>query len=135
MLAEVLDHLNNWFVVPHGYHGGTYTVADGGLELTFLLPSQYFRVAGSVLNDGLYQYPAVGMVDETFTGYVWALAIPQELITLVAEIEAWQEKQGNSPYLSESFDGYTYTKATGGSGAPMTWQDAFRGRLNRWRKL
>ena len=135
MLAEVLDHIHNWFVVPHGYHGGTYTVVDGGLELAFLLPSQYFRVAGSVLNDGIYQYPAVGMVDETFTGYVWALAIPKELVALVAEIEAWQTKQGNSPYTAESFGGYTYSKAIGASGAPMTWQDAFRTRLNRWRKL
>ena len=30
MLEEVLQHLNNWFLVPDGIHSGEFTVQDGG---------------------------------------------------------------------------------------------------------
>ena len=93
-----------------------------------------------MFNDGLHQYPAVDLTDETFTGSVWALAVPKAVIDLSVEIEAWQEKNGEavaSPYQSESFGGYSYTKRSAGSdsGTLNGWQDAFRGRLNDWRKL
>lgn len=138
MLEQVLRHLNNWFLVE--IHEGTFTVENGSIALPFLLTHQYFRIVGSVLNDGLHQYPAVDLTDETFTGSVWALAVPKTVIDLSVEIEAWQEKNGEavaSPYQSESFGGYSYTKSSAGSdsGTLNGWQDAFRGRLNNWRKL
>ncbi len=111
MLEQVLRHLNNWFLVE--IHEGTFTVENGSITLPFLLTNQYFRIVGSVLNDGLHQYPAVDLTDETFTGSVWALAVPKAVIDLSVEIEAWQEKNGEavaSPYQSESFGGYSYTK-------------------------
>nr|DAU80992.1 MAG TPA: Protein of unknown function (DUF3199) [Caudoviricetes sp.] len=138
MLEQVLRHLNNWFLVE--IHEGTFTVENGSIALPFLLTNQYFRIVGSVLNDGLHQYPAVDLTDETFTGSVWALAVPKAVIELSVEIEAWQEKNGEavaSPYQSESFGGYSYTKRSAGidSGTLNGWQDAFRGRLNDWRKI
>lgn len=68
MLEQVLQHLNNWFLVPDGIHTGKFTVQDGGITLPFLQTGQYFRVVGSVFNDGLHQYPAQDMVEETFDG-------------------------------------------------------------------
>ena len=138
MLEQVLRHLNNWFLVE--IHEGTFTVENGSITLPFLLTNQYFRIVGSVLNDGLHQYPAVDLTDETFTGSVWALAVPKAVIDLSVEIEAWQEKNGEavaSPYQSESFGGYSYTKRSAGSdgNALNGWQGAFKGRLNDWRKL
>jgi hypothetical protein len=138
MLEQVLRHLNNWFLVD--IHRGVFTVENGSIALPFLLTNQYFRIVGSVLNDGLHQYPAVDLTDETFTGSVWALAVPKAVIELSVEIEAWQEKNGEavaSPYQSESFGGYSYTKRSAGidSGTLNGWQDAFRGRLNDWRKI
>ena len=138
MLEQVLRHLNNWFLVE--IHEGTFTVENGSITLPFLLTNQYFRIVGSVLNDGLHQYPAVDLTDETFTGSVWALAVPKAVIDLSVEIEAWQEKNGEavaSPYQTESFGAYSYTKrsARNDSGTLNGWQDAFRGRLNDWRKL
>ncbi len=140
MLEQVLSHLHNWFqreILP-----GTYTIQDGCIALPFLRPGQYFRICGSVFNDGLHRYgPDMPMMeDETFTGTVWALAIPQQVIDLAGEITAWQEKYKDtveSPYTSESFGGYAYSKASGagdstGSGG---WQAAFRVQLNPWRKL
>ena len=138
MLEQVLRHLNNWFLVE--IHEGTFTVENGSITLPFLLTNQYFRVVGSVFNDGLHQYPSTDLTDETFTGTVWALAVPKAVIDLSVEIEAWQEKNGEavaSPYQSESFGGYSYTKRSAGndSGTLNGWQDAFRSRLNDWRKL
>ena len=141
MLEQVLMHLKNWFLVPGGIHEGTYTIEDGGITLPFLANGQYFRICGSVFNDGLHQYPAVDLTDETFTGSVWALAVPNAVVTLSIDIAAWEEKNGEavlSPYTSESFGGYSYTKASGGNAdtsAATGWQGAFRGRLNDWRKL
>lgn len=138
MLEQVLRHLNNWFLVE--IHEGTFTVENGSITLPFLLTNQYFRIVGSVFNDGLHQYPVIDLTDETFTGTVWALAVPKAVVTLSTDIAAWQEKNGEaaaSPYQSESFGGYSYTKRSAGndSGTLNGWQDAFRGRLNDWRKL
>ena len=139
MLEQVLMHLKNWFLVPGGIHEGTYTIEDGGIALPFLANGQYFRIVGSVFNDGLHQYPASDLKAETFDGTVWALAVPQAVIDLASEIEAWQKKNGDasvSPYQSESFGGYSYSKATdSATGGAVTWQSAFRSRLNAWRKL
>ena len=139
MLEQVLMHLKNWFLVPGGIHEGTYTIEDGGIALPFLANGQYFRICGSVFNDGLHQYPASDLKSETFEGTVLALAVPQAVIELASEIEAWQEKNGDasaSPYKAESFGGYSYSKATdSASGGAVTWQSAFRSRLNAWRKL
>ena len=137
MLEQVLRHLNNWFLVE--IHGGAFTVENGSITLPFLQTNQYFRICGSVFNDGLHQYPASDLVSEEFSGTVWALAIPQDVIDLALEIEAWQKKNGDasvSPYQSESFGGYQYSKATdSASGGAVTWQSAFRSRMNAWRKL
>lgn len=144
MLGEVLHSLNNWFEVPNKRLAGFFQVEGGALTLPdgWLLEGQYFLVKGSVLNDGLYQWPAE-LKDEFFQGEVIALAVPQAVIDLAERIAAWQEKYGKaaeSPYQSESFGGYTYTKASGngshgGSQGRLTWCDAFRSELNRWRKL
>lgn len=140
MLEEVLKHIRNWFQI--GVYPGTYTIEDGGITLPFLQEGQYFRICGSIFNDGLHRYgPEMELLqDETFDGAVWALAIPRVVVNLADEIAAWQKKYGaviDSPYLSESFGGYSYSKASGagdstGSGG---WQSAFRARLNPYRKL
>ena len=139
MLEQVLMHLKNWFLVPGGIHEGTYTIEDGGITLPFLANGQYFRICGSVFNDGLHQYPASDLKAETFDGTVWALAVPQAVIDLATEIETWETKNGDaakSPFASESFGGYSYSKATDSvSGGAVTWQSAFRSRLSAWRKL
>ena len=138
-LEQVLQHLNNWFLVPDGIHTGKFTVQDGGITLPFLQEGQYFRVVGSVFGDGVYQYPASGLKEETFDGAIWSLAVPQAVVNLAEEIEAWQAKNGEAaagPYQSESFGGYTYSKAVdAATGGAVSWQAAFRSRLNDWRKL
>ena len=141
MLEAVLTHLKNWFVVPRGVHEGIYTIENSTLELPFLQNGQYYRICGSVFNDGLHKYgdTADKLQNETFTGTVWALAIPKAVIDLSGKIDEWQLKNGDavaSPYSSESFGGYSYTKATdAATGAAATWESVFRSQLNPYRKM
>ena len=57
---------------------------------------------------------------------------------LADEIAAWEQKNGAAaagPYTSESFGGYSYTRAAASDGRPLGWQDVFSARLSRWRKV
>ena len=138
MLEQVLMNIRNWFPVKGGIYSGTFTIKDGGITLPFLADGQYFRICGSVFNDGLHQYNVLDLIDETFTGTIWALAIPKAVIELAAEIEAWETKNGEAAsgiYQSESFGGYQYSKQTASDGGQLTVWSVFRKRLNQWRKL
>lgn len=136
MLDHVLAHLRNYFAT--GYIYGTFEIKNGAVVIPEILDGQYFRIVGSVFNDGVHQYPANNLKDETFHGTVYALAIPKALLELVAEIEKWQEKNGEKaagPFQSESFGGYSYTLKSGADGFGASWQNAFATRLSIWRKI
>lgn len=142
MLTELCAELKNYFLRDReaDIHYGEYTISGGSIDLPFLLEGQYFRIVGSVLNDGVYKYPSYGLRDETFTGAIWEMAVPPAVISLAADIEAWNEKNAEtleSPYTSESFGGYSYTKASGSSasGGAYSWKDQFASRLSKWRRL
>lgn len=141
MLTEICQELRNWFDISR--HSGTFTIENGNIDADFLHSGQYFRIMGSIFNDGVHRYPAEDLTDETFTGAVWALAIPAPVIALDEDISAWCEKNMSpdsaamSPFNSESFGGYSYSKSgsSAGGGADVSWQGIFRSRLNMWRKL
>ena len=138
MLTEICAELRNYFEVPNGRHFGKFEISGGSIApLDFLQEGQYFRIVGSVFNDGVYQYPATSLTDEGFEGAVWSIALRPSLIALTAEIEEYNKSDAGkaSPYTSESFGGYSYTKATDANGAPIGWKKAFASRLNQWRKL
>ena len=139
MLEQVRLHIRSGFPVEVGVHSGTFTIEGGVITLPFLLTNQYFRIVGSVFNDGLHQYPAIDLTDETFTGSVWALAVPKAVIDLADEIQKWQEKNADalsSPYSSESFGGYSYSKTTDAeTGGAITWKSAFKQQLGACRKI
>ena len=149
MLQKVCEYIHNYFIKSG--HDGTYDISGGMISLP-LLEGQRFLIQGSSLNDGMYTYhntgitndddtEAAGLHDETWTGTICALAVPPAVIALSGEINTWVEKNGeavNSPYQSENVIGvYSYTKASGGSGAggSVTWQDVYKDELNRWRKV
>lgn len=144
MLTELCQELRNWFDLER--HFGSFEISNGALNVDFLKSGQYYRIIGSVFNDGVHKRGDVKdtLTDETFDGAVWALGIPKAVIDLAAEIAAWVAKYGGaegvatSPFASESFGGYSYTvkaaSSSGGSGA-ATWQSVFNSRLNMWRKI
>lgn len=152
MYSQICRELNNYFEYDKAF--GKYEIINGTLILPqhlntekgkslHVLDDQYIRIVGSVFNDGVYQFPATGLHDETFEGAIWLLAFPIDFVALVSDIEEWQKKNGidsaaMSPFTSESFGGYSYSKS-GGSDASgkgqNTWQGAFKARLNAYRRI
>ena len=150
MLQQVCEFIHNYFIrTPYC---GNYTIADGVISPSVgLKDGQRFWITGSDLNDGVYTYhesgicddddnEAVGLHDETFAGTICALSVPPAVIALSAEIKEWVETNSdalNSPYQSESFNGYSYSlKAGSGNGdAAFSWQNQFKSQLDRWRKV
>jgi hypothetical protein len=141
-LTELLANLK-WFNYPSDKDyikqiiNGNFTISSGSIDLP-LADGQYFRIVGSVFNDGVWKYPTTTLTDETFTGSVWALAVPPAVIALADEIDAYCESDAAkaSPYISESFGGYSYSKGGNANGVTdNSWQAVFASRLNAWRKL
>lgn len=148
MLSELCGYLRNYF--DRERYFGDFTITGGVIapvDGLGLLENQYIRIVGSILNDGVYQFKAEGiegLKNETFNGAIWSLAIPAEVIAIDKEIDAWQAKYGGvdsasmSPFSSESFGGYSYTKSAGAAvdGTSLSgWQSAFANRLDQWRKI
>ena len=145
MLTELCKELNNWFDKEKYF--GTFTIANNEITGNYSLQENlFFRIVGSDLNDGVNKFGDMDLEDETFDGAIWAMAVPNEVIALADDIEAWTDKYmgvdspAMSPFNSESFGGYSYSKSSGGSSSGNvdlsgTWQGAFADRLNHWRKI
>lgn len=142
MIGQVCAECKNYFVQPDvDIHVSNYTVSNGQIgPVPFLKDGQYYRIVGSALNDGVYKHGMddLDLSDEEFYGAVWSMRCPKEFLSLVKDIEEWQEKNADTlsgPYASESFGGYSYAKATSSSGGAWTWRDQFKSRLNAYRRL
>jgi len=154
MLQEICEYIHNYFI--RDCLKGTFEVTEDMVSpLPPLSEGQRFLIIGSAMNDGIYTYNPVkimndddtaeaGLFAETFAGTICALAVPPAVFALAGEIKAWVDKYGenvNSPYTSESVLGvYSYTKGTkagtAGNGTnTVNWQDVYASRLNRWRKV
>lgn len=153
MLTEICARLRNWF--PAHKMLGTFTIENGALRPQFdngaefsaipIVGGQYFRIIGSALNDGVYQWPATTLQDETFDGAVWTMSIPPAVLKIAENAEEWRRLYGNadspavSPYQSESFGsgGYSYGKGASGTNgsSATTWWDIYGHLLAPWRKI
>ena len=137
MLTEVCAELRNYFVVK--IHEGRFTINGGKIApLDFIQENQYFRIVGSVFNDGVYQNTAdLVLTDENFSGSVWAMAVPPTLIALAEDIKKYNESDEAKPsaYTSESFGGYSYSTATDENGVAVGWKKVFASRLRPFRRI
>lgn len=148
-LTELCQELRNWFERDKFFgeftiENGTINVPDGSLQ-----DGQFFRVIGSVFNDGVHKYgeDADELTDEVFKGAIWSMAVPPAVIELSERITEWSDQYGDSvssPYqsMSEAFGSYSrsWAKASSGSGnansgSGPTWQSTFASDLSRWRKI
>ena len=135
-LTNLCAELRNYFETKKRFE--TFTISGGSISPSdFLQDGQYFRIVGSVFNDGVHRHPAHDLTDETFDGAVWAMAVPPAVVELAAEIDEYNKSDAGKPssYISENFGGYGYTKATGSNGKVLTWKSVFADALNRYRKL
>ena len=149
MLSELCKELRNWFDRYQPHFHGTTTISGGRITdrdfLDAIKPNQYFRIEGSIFNDGVYKNDdKLELTDEIFVGSVSLMAIPNEVLTLAKDIDDWCKKYGSvdseamSPFVSESFGGYSYSKGSSagtGSGNGADWKSVFASRLNNWRKI
>lgn len=146
-LSKMCDFYKNYFDRNQPKFYGEISIENGNL-VGFddkLLTGQYFRIVGSVFNDGIYQYPTTDLQEETFdNGAVWAMAIPKDFLDYVKEVEDWEKKYSGadsaalSPFNSESFGGYSYSKSNGQTNNGYdsnSWQAAFASQHGRWKKL
>lgn len=142
MLDELCAEIRNYFVQSENdKHAGTYTINGGTFSppLDFLKAGQYFRVVGSALNDGVYKNDGCGVLtDETFDGAVWAMSVPPAVVALADRIKAYTDSDAAkpTPFVSESFGGYSYSKGQNAAGAANnSWQAVFADELRKWRRI
>lgn len=149
MLGQICAYLRNWFTRDQKKLLGTFTITNENTVLFMdvvdvtedFQAGQYVRIVGSTFNDGVWRWGSDELEPETFTGGIYGMAVPKEVLQLAEDIEAWATKYQdalNSPYTSESFGGYSYTRASGNAntgGSVATWQDIFASRLAPWRKI
>jgi hypothetical protein len=115
MPNELCAELRNYFV--RETHKGTFTIKGGKIApLDFLQNNQYFRIVGSIFNDGVYKNTDdLNLVDETFKGAVWSMALPPAFIDLAAKDKAIKAKideivKADTGFASESYpNGYSYS--------------------------
>lgn len=147
MLTEICAEIKNYFSMKDDKLIGDFAVVDGAItpELS-LAEDQYYRIIGSVFNDGVHK-SGDELIDEgVFHGAVWKMRVPQAVLDLSNDIAAWQTENGSvqsanmSPFTSESFGGYSYSKSSGGSSesgagaSAVTWQTMFAKRLDPYRR-
>lgn len=147
ILEQILWHIHNWF--DHGTFPVENCTIDGGsLPASVPVPDgAWYRIQGSLLNDGLHRAGDSDLYPETFDGTVTVCAIPKALLDVADRISDWVDanaeaarKAQESPYQSESFGGYTYTlrsdlMAENGSEGLTGWKAKFASDLNPWRKI
>lgn len=156
-LTDLCERLRNWFDVRR--HFGTFTIENGTIDLDFIREGRFYRlIGGGYKNNGVFFYNGERLEyikeiyhkndgsldikydeteDETFTGAVWELDIKKSFIEFYATMCDWQKQNAkvlNSPFQSESFGGYSYSKVSGSNGALTVW-DNFASDLARWQKL
>lgn len=152
-ITEICAYCRNYFVPKSKRengeykHTGTFVISGQTISpLDFLKAGQYFRIVGSDLNEGVYCNTAEDLTrlqDETFTGEIWEMAVPRSFLVMCDDIAAWRtaneavDSNNMSPFTSESFGGYSYTKSGSNSadGSNARWQGQFSARLNAWKRI
>ena len=153
-ITEICAEVRNYFAPTMKkedrsfIHTGNFEVSSHTIvPLDFIQAGQYFRIVGSAMNDGVYCNTVQGLAsltDETFEGAIWEMSVPRAFLSLCSDIDAWRtaneaaSSANMSPFTSESFAGYSYSKGGGGNSAggnSVSWQSQFANRLNAWRRL
>lgn len=148
MLTEICAEIKNYFSYECDRHIGDFAIIDGHVTPSFDIPTDYIRIVGSHLNDGVHKVSDNDLVDEgKFHGAIWVMSPPKDFLALADEIKSWQDANGRadstamSPFQSESFGGYSYSKSSGGSSSALgassvpTWQSQYASRLKIYRRI
>lgn len=147
MLNEVCAEIRNYFTYSRDIHIADWVISNGIITPLLDIPTDYIRIVGSRLNDGVHKISEMQLEDETFHGAIWIMSPPKDFLTLVSEIESWQATNGAadshamSPFNSETLGAYSYSKSgiargnNQGTTPNATWKDVYATRLNRFRRV
>lgn len=133
--------------IATGEHG-SFTIKDGIIAVndTYRI-GQRIMVQGSLFNDGIYRIEDIvddwlkidSEGDENFYGWVYGMAIPRGLIELSERIRDYNDEVAKNPkalaLTSESYRGYSYTRATGQNGSAASWKEIFASELDTYRRM
>ena len=146
MLNEVCAEIRNYFTYRSDILIGDYKIEDGVISPSIDFKGcEYIRIIGSRKNNGVHKLSDNDLEDEgTFHGSIWRMSPPKDFLLLVKDIEEKKKKNGTldsaamSPFQSESFGGYSYSKSSGNSsdGAyDNSWKAPFASRLKMYRRI
>ena len=140
ILTTVLRSLPRFF--ERSSESGTFTIENEiltGNSQVFLVGS-YVALTGSILNNGIYLVTDNLITipeakDETFTGEIYQLAIPNDFLAMVEEIQGNIETtaKADQGITSFSFGGYSESRATTADGVVASWREVYKSRLVPYR--
>ena len=116
MISDLMALTNNYF--EKFYVNGEFVIENKKIILpSRFVKGQYIRIIGSLLNDGVYKieekdsenYATLSsLLDETFTGYIVGLAVPQSFQELAKQVDDWNKANASRRGLASesSLNGY-----------------------------
>lgn len=140
-MNEILRYLNNYFFKFK--ETGIFKIQDNkitGVRCNYM-SGQYILLKGSTMNDRVVRVLSClnGEItidkafNEEYEGVIYSLAIPYEIKELENKIEEWKTENKSNAIVSESFEGYSYTKVVNKNGQVATWKDVFADELRPFR--
>lgn len=144
-LAQVLNYvkLTSLNKILRTAESGSFSIVDGiltGYTNNYKV-GQYIVIKGSILNDDLYLVNAEmkleNAVDEKFTGIIYGLVVPRQLILLAEQVKKYEEANPieKSNIVSQSWGGWSESKGRGANGAVVTWQELFSKQLAPYKQM
>ncbi len=141
-METLMAHLNNYFYKTG--ERGEFELIDGRVNVCGRYSvGQYIKIEDSNGVDGVYKVKTIEgntltldePLNEVFEGVIYGLAVPTSFVELVGRISEFKSKYQDTPYTSESFGGYSYSKAQGRNGKPVSWCDVFDNELRPYKRL
>ena len=144
MLTEICQYLHNYF--EYEKHIGLISVLSGSIycdgEEVLIGEGQYFALFRDKFVLGVYKQ-GDQITNRTFDGAIWLMDVPEAILNADKWADDWMKANGgvdsaaSSPFQSESFGGYSYSKSSGNGkiGGSIFDQAVFVGMLAPYRKL
>jgi len=156
VIYAVMRHLNNFFVLPGQQFIGEICIEKGMLHIPLdLKVGQYvllektgehtgaqgsYRISAKKAHRGggyAYRLDGLENVSDTWTGRMFGQNVPHDFVEICGEMHVYMTNPENLPSAKtgESVIGfYSWTRATGNDGKPLTVFEVFGDRLVPWRR-
>lgn len=136
IVGEVMREARNFF--SRDSAEGSFSI--NGHTIDYDVKSPFIAISGSRYHDGVWMVSAGCILfddlpSEDFEGTVYSLDPPAGFLAICDEIAEYNQKSPVGSLQSETLGNYSYTRSFAGDGGVKPWEDAFRSRINRWRRM